>query len=390
MGEFQCYKFKSVDRALTADERQEVDALSSRGKVTNTSATFVYHYSDFRHSPEWVLRKYFDVMLYFANWGTRQLMFRLPLAMVDMAALRRYAYQTQWGESYLQIKEEDGYCLIDCRQYDEEGGDWMDEDDYDPGDLAVIRDNIIHGDYRALYLFWASLSLVSDEDEEYDEDEEDDDDDGAPALLPPPVPAGLQQQTGALDTFMEFLQISDDVLTTAQSVSPHLSEETFDYNALLAQLPPEECTQWLARLLNGELLLDVQLRKRLETFVTVPATAEGAPLTASELKSRISATEEAREIERAAEARAAYEKSMHELAGKEELLWKTVSLNLARQSAKSRELATQTLQELKALADFQGKQVAFREKMDALQKQYSRRGKLLDYWAKVGLIEVKS
>lgn len=316
-------------------------------------------------------------MLYFTNWGTRQLMFRLPLAMVDMAALRRYAYQTQWGESYLQIKEEDGYCLIDCRQHDEEGGDWMNEDDYDPGDLAVIRDNIIHGDYRALYLFWASLSLVSDED-------------GDDALLPPPVPAGLQQPTGAIDTFMDFLQISDDVLTTAQSVSPHLSEVTFDYNALLAQLPPEECTQWLARLLNGELLLDVQLRKRLETFVTVPAAAEGATLTVSELKSRVSAVEEAREIERAAEARAAYEKSMHELADKEELLWKTVSFNLARQSAKSQELATQTLQELKALADFQGKQVSFREKMDALQKQYARRGKLLDYWTKVGLIEVES
>ncbi len=32
MGEFQCYKFKSIDRPLTEVERREVDALSSRGK----------------------------------------------------------------------------------------------------------------------------------------------------------------------------------------------------------------------------------------------------------------------------------------------------------------------------------------------------------------------
>ncbi len=76
MGEFQCYKFKTIDRPLTESERREVDALSSRGEVSSTSATFIYHYSDFRHKPETVFEKYFDAMLYFTNWGTRRLMFR--------------------------------------------------------------------------------------------------------------------------------------------------------------------------------------------------------------------------------------------------------------------------------------------------------------------------
>jgi hypothetical protein len=75
MGEFQCYKFRTISRSLSSEERQEVDALSSRGHVTNTSATFIYNYSDFRHRIEDVLAKYFDVALYFSNWGTKQLLF---------------------------------------------------------------------------------------------------------------------------------------------------------------------------------------------------------------------------------------------------------------------------------------------------------------------------
>lgn len=80
MGEFQCYKFKTIDRPLNESERREVDGLSSRGQVTGHSATFIYHYSDFRHNPATVLEKYFDAMIYFANWGTKRLMFRMPAA----------------------------------------------------------------------------------------------------------------------------------------------------------------------------------------------------------------------------------------------------------------------------------------------------------------------
>ena len=69
MGEFQCYQFRSFDRPLTETELEEVNALSSRGQVTSHSATFIYHYSDFRHRPEYVVEQYFDAMIYFANWG---------------------------------------------------------------------------------------------------------------------------------------------------------------------------------------------------------------------------------------------------------------------------------------------------------------------------------
>ncbi|MCF8247319.1 MAG: hypothetical protein K9J37_19820 [Saprospiraceae bacterium] len=101
MSEFQCYKFKTIDRPLTESERREVDGLSSHGQVNNTSAIFTYQYGNFKHKPETVLVKYFDAMLYYSNWGTRRLMFRLPAKLVDEKAIKPYLY----GEEY--------YCHID-------------------------------------------------------------------------------------------------------------------------------------------------------------------------------------------------------------------------------------------------------------------------------------
>ncbi|MEL7222055.1 MAG: hypothetical protein AAGJ93_12100, partial [Bacteroidota bacterium] len=107
MGEFQCYKFRTISRALTPSERQEVEALSSRGHVTNTSATFIYNYSDFRHSIETVLANYFDIALYFTNWGTKKLLFRLPKKLVNKKDLTLYLYEGEWDYSSELISKGD-------------------------------------------------------------------------------------------------------------------------------------------------------------------------------------------------------------------------------------------------------------------------------------------
>ena len=173
MSEFQCYKFKTIDRPLSGQERQEVDTLSSRGQVTATSATFIYHYSDFRHDEEQVLEKYFDAMLYFSNWGTRRLLFRLPAQLVDAEAICKYAYENKWGNDHLRIWKKSEYYLMDFYRSDEDGGGWMEEYDYEIGDLAVLRNDILQGDYRSLYLFWASISQPDEEDDFDDIPDED-------------------------------------------------------------------------------------------------------------------------------------------------------------------------------------------------------------------------
>ena len=384
MSEFQCYKFKTIDRPLTDSERREVDALSSRGEVTSTSATFIYHYSDFRHKPETVLEKYFDAMLYYSNWGTRRLMFRLPAKLVDEKALKPYFY----GEEYsccIEIIRRGEYLLLDIQFNDEEGGGWMEDDDYDLGDLAPLRDDILNGDYGALYLAWVSFAQHEGRYEDEDFEEDDDDDDGTESDKTPPVPPNMKRMSAALKAFTHFFEVDDDLVSAAQALSPDLAADSLDYEKLLAQLPEIERVEWLTRLLKSELRLDVLLRKRLEQFSPKGAAPKPVQVTGAELKTLANQKEQERKVRETAEARERHVQRMKQLAPQEQALWKSVPFNLVRQTGKSYELATDALKELQALAEYQGKAEAFRVRMLELRKEYARRTTLISRWEKAGL-----
>lgn len=55
MSEYQFYEFQAIDRPLSPEEREYVQSLSSRVKLTATNAQFLYNYGDFRGEPEKLL-----------------------------------------------------------------------------------------------------------------------------------------------------------------------------------------------------------------------------------------------------------------------------------------------------------------------------------------------
>ena len=379
MGEFQCYKFKTIDRPLSESERREVDGLSSRGHVTSHSATFIYHYSDFRHNPATVLEKYFDAMMYFANWGTKRLMFRLPADLVDAGEVSRYCLEDEYEGGSIQLESRSGCYLLDIKFYDEEGGGWMEEEDYDIDDFAPLRDGIINGDYRALYLAWAHFSQTGEEEEEEDDDYEPSESDA------PPVPSNLRHLTPALKAFIDFFEIDGDLVTAAQSASPDRRASEVDYEKLLLQLLEKERNEWLSRLLKGEPRLELLLKKRLEKLSPRPAGPAQPELSPAELRKLSAKKEQERIAREKAEAQAAHVRRMQTLAGQEADLWKGVIYNIERKTGKSYGLATESLKDLKALAVFQGKEAAFQAKMEELRQQYARRGALTGRWEQAGL-----
>ncbi|MCO6491941.1 MAG: hypothetical protein J5I98_26225 [Phaeodactylibacter sp.] len=382
MGEFQCYKFKAIDRPLSDSERREVDGLSSRGQVTSHSATFLYHYSDFRHNPATVLEKYFDAMLYFSNWGTKRLMFRLPAGLLDAGEMARYCRKDEYEERSIRLERRGSYYLLDIKCHEEEGGGWMEEEDYDIDDFAPLRDGILNGDYRAPYLAWAHFSQAGEE-EDYDDD--DDDNDEFSESEAPPVPPNLRHLTPALKAFIDFFEIDGDLVAAAQSVSPDSRASEVDYEKLLPQLPGQESLKWLARLLQGEPRLELLLKKRLEQLSPRPAGPARPELSPAELRKRSAEKEQERIAREKAEAEAAHVRKMKELAGQEAVLWKSVIFNAESKTGKSYDLATETLKDLKALAAFQGKEAAFQAKMEELRQQYARRTGLTGRWEKAGL-----
>src|SRR3989442_3334566 len=90
MSEYQYYEFRTIDRSLSADEMRALRALSTRAQITPTSFVNFYNFGDFRGKPEVLMEKYFDAFLYFANWGTRRLMLRLPGRLVDAERVSLY------------------------------------------------------------------------------------------------------------------------------------------------------------------------------------------------------------------------------------------------------------------------------------------------------------
>lgn len=119
MSEYQYYEFCSLHSPLSAAARKEMTALSSRAQVGTHTASYVYHYGDFRGNAEALLLKYFDIFFYIANWGTVRLMFKYPTEQVDVEKLKKYIIK-----QVISCKVKENYAVLDVRVQNEEGFGW--------------------------------------------------------------------------------------------------------------------------------------------------------------------------------------------------------------------------------------------------------------------------
>jgi hypothetical protein len=195
MSEYQYYEFQAIDRPLTTEQQAAMRKLSSRVELSATRAAFNYSYGDFRGEPLKVLEQHFDALLYIANWGSKQLAFRFPRASIAAAQLEPYLLGDE--ESYVgDLHTTPQYLILNLETREEEGYGWIaGEGLLDP--LIPLREAILRGDLRALYLFW--LRCAAEQAGWADEDEEPD------PLVEPPVPPGLGQLDPALGAFADFV-----------------------------------------------------------------------------------------------------------------------------------------------------------------------------------------
>ena len=120
MSGYQFYEFQTIDAPLSEQGRAIINGLSSRVELSATRAAFVYHYGDLRAKPIELLAQYFDAYLYVSNWGTKQLAFRFPADLVDVAALRPYEL-----EYAISVTHHGDYIILDMMLNDEDGW-WLD------------------------------------------------------------------------------------------------------------------------------------------------------------------------------------------------------------------------------------------------------------------------
>jgi len=87
LSEYQYYEFRAVDRPLGAADRAALRKISTPATITARSFTNTCHRGDLRGDPVEFVRRWFDLHLYLANWGTRRLMIRLPKRQIDRRRL---------------------------------------------------------------------------------------------------------------------------------------------------------------------------------------------------------------------------------------------------------------------------------------------------------------
>jgi hypothetical protein len=372
MSEYQRYEWMTSDRALTRAQREAVNALSTHIEVSSTRALVEYHWSNFRHDPLQVLHDFFDGFLYWANWGAPELALRFPHGALSVDLLDRYDL-----DEFVTFTQAREYDILDIRFGELEAPrEWV---DYELGTLIALREELMDGDERALYIVWLASECLrgmpdgGDQDDAYEDEDEDEvqaeDDDGDS----PPIPPNLGTLTSAQQALAELLQVPQELLVAAARYSSAATASTYsaqDIAAWVTLLPPDRSTEYLVRLAHGEPGLNRVLLKELRELgqggssghgsqeseghrdqwhdwrAAVPSTGGRVPFATLRVESRVIRDEwEHEQRERLARAR-----ELQEIHEHQDEYWHRAELAVGRGSGAGYDEAARILGELRTVA----------------------------------------
>ncbi|MDZ7762046.1 MAG: hypothetical protein U5L00_17560 [Desulfovermiculus sp.] len=164
MSEYQYYDFLAIDRQLTSEEMSALRKISSRVQSTPARLTNVYNFGDFKGNPTDLVLRYFDAHVYMANWGSAVFMISIPFEVIS-----RENPEAVQVMGFLELRGTKNYWVITWSLRDEpeeldrfamDNGEWMQR-------LLPIREELLRGDLRSLYIGW----LAEETKEEFDDSE---------------------------------------------------------------------------------------------------------------------------------------------------------------------------------------------------------------------------
>lgn len=376
MSEYQYYEFQAIDRLLNEEERREISTWSSRTIPTLNQAIFTYSYSDFPKSPKKVVEKYFDAMIYISNWGSKRLMFRFPRSIIDAELFSPYCFFNSVSTS---ITED--YIILDLFFNDEEGGgNWIEGEGW-LSSLIMLRNDILNGDYRMLYLAWLHSLYFEYDIKDYMKKQE------------PPIPDDLQNLSSPLQSFIEFFEIDKDLINAASVASINrTSSTTFDIEKSVAKLSEAERIDFLVRLAKGETHVNFLLKKRLKEISSENITINNPKQTrtiGAILKLSQEILEQRKEDARK-EAERARINRLQQLEKKEAELWKQVLVLINTKKTNSYDEAVNILKDLHDLAKHLNQFDHFYSMINKIHEDYSRLSGLKFRLNQAGLTMKKS
>jgi len=180
------YEFLAVDKPLRKKEQAEVSRLSSRVNPTTRRANFIYHVDGYDIPGGWkkLMARYYDVM-YSESYGWWMLAMAWKAIPGQFEELLPFEFEGATEGMGIDIENVEGrtivtiHCAVERgmpysaykEYYDDEDED--EECDDESGMFATddellnaliqVRQQIIGGDYRALYAVWEKYGDINDE-----------------------------------------------------------------------------------------------------------------------------------------------------------------------------------------------------------------------------------
>lgn len=380
MSEYQYYEFLAIDRPLTAEEMEDLRALSTRAHITPVSFTNEYHWGDFKGSPDRLMERFFDAHVYVANWMTAVFKVRVPgealakgtvEAMAASEALDFKATKTHWIITW-HLEESENYE----RFGQEDGRGWM-------GQLAPVRDELLRGDLRSLYIGWLAgvgRGMVDDDEME------------------PVAVNGLGQLTSAQRALAEFLEVDEDLLAGAGMGSPAAQDEKAsqkEVDAWIHDLPGDEVKMVLKQLLSGQ---GQQAERTVKSLFAawrrgLEGDGGGSPRRSiGELRASAQAAEKIRlekerhdQRQREAKRRKERYAYLKNLSKDFPRAWKSVQQTVERGSGSAYDEACRALVDLSEAYAVHACNKRFQEELRKFMVDYVRRKALVQRLAKAGI-----
>ncbi|WP_194895105.1 hypothetical protein [Catenulispora pinisilvae] len=384
MSEYQYYEFLALDQPLSDDAYEYVRDLSTRAEITRTRFVNEYQWGDFRGNPSALMDLCYDAHLYFANWGTRILMLRLPPSWLALDTAAEYC-----NDETFSARRSGKNIVLEFQSQDESGEDWGYEV---PGSLGLfvgIRNELSAGDLRPLYLAWlAGAYYVLDENEgdQSDGDQEDD------YEVEPPVPAGLAQLTAPQRALADFLRVDQDLLKAAAEASaPIVDKPAADQNGAMDSwidgLTKKQKDETLRRLLSDdhararkEILRSLQpcapkpstVRRRMSSLMA--AAASQADIREAERQQELERQQGLRDLE----AQRHRESQLALLSDRGERPWADVADLIAAKKPTSYDAAIRLLTDLAEISRRRGRSAQFAERLAELRSAHQRKPSLIE------------
>lgn len=240
MSEYQFVAFQAVDGPLNDEQLEFARIQSTRAEVSRWSLSVEYHYSSFRGDVDGLLRKGYDVYLTYSNYGSREIKLRFPRGL----PFAKNDWSKYVDGEHLQWKSDakgNGGILSLHPFHETDSFDVIQDKQPLLDALVAVRERLMLGDLRALYVLWLCAA-----DDDYNDPKE---------MSEPPVPHGIAESATYGGEILSFFGLDPLLLAAAGSgvpQAPSADEMNRPVDQWLESLDNQRAKEALLKLLTGD------------------------------------------------------------------------------------------------------------------------------------------